>query len=163
MRRRDADHTAGKVSNIYVGALYGKHLPTPALEQHSSSFHVHADRLGGHDKVWRLTQPVGQGPRLCISVSLPGHALGEGTATHSSVHAWRIPMDRGAWQDTVHGVAKSQTQLNNEAQPPPGPGLASQGSAEDHRLTSISRSFSELVPLGIACSETPRGEPKCLC
>ena len=30
-------------------------------------------------------------------------------ATHSSVLAWRIPMDRGAWWATVHGVAKSQT------------------------------------------------------
>ena len=28
-------------------------------------------------------------------------------ATHSSILAWRIPMDRGAWWATVHGVAKS--------------------------------------------------------
>jgi len=27
----------------------------------------------------------------------------EGMATHSSILAWRIPMDRGAWQATVHG------------------------------------------------------------
>ena len=28
-------------------------------------------------------------------------------ATHSSILAWRInPMDRGAWQATVHGLAK---------------------------------------------------------
>ena len=27
-------------------------------------------------------------------------------ATHSSILAWRIPMDRGAWRATVHGVAK---------------------------------------------------------
>ena len=33
-------------------------------------------------------------------------------ATHSSVLAWRIPMDRGAPQVIVHGVAKSQTQLS---------------------------------------------------
>ena len=33
--------------------------------------------------------------------------LEEGMATHSSVFAWRIPMDRGAWQATVHGVAKN--------------------------------------------------------
>ena len=26
--------------------------------------------------------------------------LEEGTATHSSILAWRIPMDRGAWQAT---------------------------------------------------------------
>ena len=31
------------------------------------------------------------------------------SATHSSILAWRIPMDRGAWQTTVHVVAKSQT------------------------------------------------------
>jgi len=33
--------------------------------------------------------------------------LEEGMATHSSVLAWRVPMDRGAWQATVHGVVKS--------------------------------------------------------
>ena len=33
----------------------------------------------------------------------------KGTATHSSILAWRIPIDRGAWQTAVHGVAKSQT------------------------------------------------------
>ena len=27
--------------------------------------------------------------------------LEEGTATHSSILAWRIPMDREAWQATV--------------------------------------------------------------
>ena len=34
-------------------------------------------------------------------------------ATHSSILAWRIPMDRGAWWATVHGVAKSGTGLSN--------------------------------------------------
>ena len=33
--------------------------------------------------------------------------LEEGMATHSSILAWRIPMDRGAWHATVHGLAKS--------------------------------------------------------
>ena len=37
--------------------------------------------------------------------------LEEGMATHSSIPAWIIPMDRGAWQPTVHGVTKSQTRL----------------------------------------------------
>ena len=43
--------------------------------------------------------------------SIPGlgRSPGGGHATHSSILAWRIPMDRGAWQTTVHGVAKSQT------------------------------------------------------
>ena len=31
----------------------------------------------------------------------------EGMATHSSILSWRIPMDRGAWQATVHSVTKS--------------------------------------------------------
>jgi len=31
----------------------------------------------------------------------------------SSILAWKISVDRGAWQATVHGVAKTQTQLNN--------------------------------------------------
>ena len=39
--------------------------------------------------------------------------LGKAMATHSSILAWRIPMDRGAWQATVHGVAKSQTRLSD--------------------------------------------------
>ena len=39
--------------------------------------------------------------------------LEEGMATHSSILAWRIPKDRGAWWATVHGVTKSWTGLNN--------------------------------------------------
>jgi len=36
-----------------------------------------------------------------------GRSLEEGMATHSSILAWRIPMDRGTWWATVRGVAKS--------------------------------------------------------
>ena len=32
-------------------------------------------------------------------------------STRSSIHAWRIPMDRGAWWTTVHRVTMSQTRL----------------------------------------------------
>ena len=32
--------------------------------------------------------------------------LEEVMATHSSIPAWRIPMDKGTWWATVHGVAK---------------------------------------------------------
>ena len=39
--------------------------------------------------------------------------LEEGMATHSSILAWRTPMDRGAWWAIVQGVAKSWTELSN--------------------------------------------------
>ena len=39
--------------------------------------------------------------------------LEEGMATHSSILACRIPMDRGAWWATVHGVAKSRIRLSD--------------------------------------------------
>ena len=39
--------------------------------------------------------------------------LEEGMATHSSILAWKIPMDRGAWWATVHGVEKSWTQMSD--------------------------------------------------
>ena len=39
--------------------------------------------------------------------------LEKGMATHCSIPSWRIPMDRGAWQAAVHGVAKSQTRLSD--------------------------------------------------
>ena len=32
-------------------------------------------------------------------------------ATHSSVPAWRIPRDGGAWWAAIYGVAQSRTQL----------------------------------------------------
>ena len=38
-------------------------------------------------------------------------------ATHSSILAWRIPMDRGAWRSTVHEVEKESDkteQINND-------------------------------------------------
>ena len=45
--------------------------------------------------------------------------LEEGMATHSSIFAWRIPMDRGAWQAAVRGIAKESDtteQLSTAAQ-----------------------------------------------
>ena len=37
--------------------------------------------------------------------------LKEVMATHSSILAWRMPMDRGPWWARVHKVTKSWTQL----------------------------------------------------
>ena len=39
--------------------------------------------------------------------------LERGTATHSSILTWIIPMDREAWRATVHGVTKSWTRLSD--------------------------------------------------
>ena len=50
--------------------------------------------------------------------SIPGweDPLEKEMATHSSMLAWRIPMDRGALQAIVHGVTKRQTRLSDLAQ-----------------------------------------------
>ena len=50
-----------------------------------------------------------------IWVQSPGQEdpLEEGVATHLSILAWRIPMDRGAWQAAAHGAAKSLTGLSD--------------------------------------------------
>ena len=47
------------------------------------------------------------------SVPELGRSPGRGHGTHTSSLAWRIPMYRGIWQATVHGVAKSQTRLSD--------------------------------------------------
>ena len=53
--------------------------------------------------------------RLCAMWETQVQSLGwedpleQEMATHSSTLAWKNPMDGGAWQATVHGVAKSQT------------------------------------------------------
>ena len=42
-----------------------------------------------------------------------GRSLQKRMAMHSSILAWRIPMDRGAWWATVHGVAKSRARQSD--------------------------------------------------
>ena len=44
-----------------------------------------------------------------------GRSPGEGHGNPRQYSCLENPMDRGAWQATVHGVVKSQTQLNNLA------------------------------------------------
>ena len=39
--------------------------------------------------------------------------LEKGVATHSSILAWRIPKDSGAWWATAHGVTKTWIQLSD--------------------------------------------------
>ena len=40
---------------------------------------------------------------------IPEGSPGGGHGNHSSILAWRIPMDRGAWWATVHVVAQLDT------------------------------------------------------
>ena len=53
------------------------------------------------------------------------HSLGwedpmqEGLATQSSILAWRVPTDRGAWQATVHGVERVRHDLVTKPPLPP--------------------------------------------
>ena len=49
--------------------------------------------------------------------------LEEGMATHSSVLAWRIFMDRSTWRATVHGITKNQESDTTQ-----------KGSAEEHNV-----------------------------
>ena len=65
-----------------------------------------------HLRAFLVAQPVKNLPAVQeMQIQSLGQEdpLEEGMATHSSILAWRIPMDRGAWQATIHGVAKHQT------------------------------------------------------
>ena len=42
----------------------------------------------------------------CVQSLGREETLEKEVSTHSTLLAWRISMDRGAWQDTVHGVSK---------------------------------------------------------
>ena len=53
---------------------------------------------------------------LDLILGLRRFPLEEGMATHSSILAWRIPMDREAWWATVHGVTKSRIWPSDKAQ-----------------------------------------------
>ena len=50
---------------------------------------------------------------VCVCIYIYTHIdvyeTEEGMATYSRILAWRIPVDRGAWQATVHGVANTWT------------------------------------------------------
>ena len=60
--------------------------------------------------------PVAKNPPAVLASQVPSlgreDPLQEDMATHSSVLAWRVPMDRGAGWDTVPGVAKGQPGLS---------------------------------------------------
>ena len=46
------------------------------------------------------------------SIHGSGRSSGGGKWQPTPIFCWDNPMDRGAWQGAVHGVAKSQTRLS---------------------------------------------------
>ena len=79
----------------------------------------------GSTLIWAsLVAQMVKNPSAMQETSVPSlgweDPLEEDLATHPSILAWRIPMDRGVWWATVHGVTKSRTQterLSTAAQP----------------------------------------------
>ena len=69
-------------------------------------------------------------------------------STHSSVLAWGIPMDRGAWQATVHGVTRVGHDLGTK--PPP-----SQAILQKSVRISLLSSFLKMTTVQQATN--PRG------
>ena len=53
-------------------------------------------------------------------------------ATHSSILAWEIPVDRGAWQATVHGIARVGHDLATK--PPEAPSAFKMNNCSDSRV-----------------------------
>ena len=91
--------------------------------------------------------------------SIPGLGRsGEGNSNPLQYSCLENPMDRGAWQATVHGVAKSQTQLSTHAL--------------EEKLNSLSSVLSDLIsgsppPRSLAsslfCNHTKGTPPQGLC
>ena len=66
--------------------------------------------LGFHSFESTFLKELFQGLSGLIPVTLGWEdPLEEGMATHSSILAWRIPTDRGAWRATVRGIPESDT------------------------------------------------------
>ena len=79
----------------------GDRLPTPVFMGFPGGSAGKGPACSVGDLGWRPLIPgLGRCPR-------------GGMATHSSILAWRSPVDRGAWRVTVPGVAKTQTQLSD--------------------------------------------------
>ena len=79
-------------SSIYINSKYGASLVALLVKNLPAMQETRVRSLGWED------------------------SLEEGMATHFSILAWKIPVDRGAWPATVYGVSKSWTQLSTAQQ-----------------------------------------------
>ena len=93
--------------------------------------------------------------------------LEEGMVTHSSILAWRIPMDRGARGGYSHGVAKSQTRTKrlSKHSPPFHILLRVHGKAllMPSSLTILSSSWTQLKTVFSLLSDSRYHLPLCAC
>ena len=79
---------------------------------------------------WGKNPPAMQESQEMWVWSLGGEdPLEREVATHSSILAWKSPMDRGDWWATIHGLTKGRIQLNNQAH--------AQSSCRNHLYVSI--------------------------
>ena len=103
---------------LFIGGVYGadKRLRTTDSDTRIWRMSWQLDE----DLLWRgmetsgslVAQMVKNLPEVqetCVPSLSWEDPLEEGMATYSSILAWRIPRDRGAWQTIVHGVSKSWT------------------------------------------------------
>ena len=104
----------GELYMVYTHILYSPwgRKESDMTEQLSLSYIVFTTGFPSGSLVKTLPT-VQEMQETCIRSLDQEDPLEEGMATHCSILAWRIPMDRGAWLATVHGVTKSWTQLSD--------------------------------------------------
>ena len=74
--------------------------------------------------------------------------LEECMATHSSILAWRIPTDRGAWQATVHGVTQTDCSSPTHSSVPLLVNMQAQCTTWGHRYRMIQPRLSGICLQG---------------
>ena len=79
------------------------------------SHHSCAEALTPGGAVVKNLPANGGDARNMASILGLGRSLEEGNGYPSQYSCLENPMDRGAWQATVHGVAKSRTRLSDQA------------------------------------------------
>ena len=92
------------IYNSYVMYINGASQMTPLVKNIPASEGDIGDAVSIPDS----GRPLGEGNGNPFQ-----YWIDEGVGTHSSILAWRIPMDRGAWWTTVPGVTKSWTWLRD--------------------------------------------------
>ena len=70
----------------------------------------------GHRQIIQLVKNPSARQETLVQFLSQEDPLEKGMATHSSILAWRIPMERGSWSASVHGITKGRTRLSDEAQ-----------------------------------------------